>query len=124
MAQFRYTARTTQGKTVEGTIEAPAQKQALEKLRSQRFTVSAVAEVNNEEGFLEKYNPFKAGVKPKDLVIFSRQLATLVSAGVPIVQGLNILSEQIASPVFKKIITAVRSDIESGIAIADTMKKH
>jgi len=63
-------------------------------------------------------------VASKDLVIFSRQLATLVSAGVPIVQGLNILCEQIQSPVFKQIISAIRTDIESGIAIADAMKKH
>src|SRR5262249_46225666 len=47
-----------------------------------------------------------------------------VSAGVPIVQGLNILAEQIPSPAFKKIISSVRTDIESGVAIADTLKKH
>jgi len=126
MAQFKYTARNTAGKTIEGTIDAPVQKMAIEKLRSQRFTVMAVSEVKESEGgnFLSKINLFKGGVKSKDLVIFSRQLATLVSAGVPIVQGLNILMEQIQSPVFKPIIGGVRTDIESGIAIADAMKKH
>lgn len=126
MAQFKYTARNNLGKTVEGIIEAPMQKAALDKLRGQRFTVMNVAEVKagSGESFLDKIPFLKPSVKSKYLVIFSRQLATLVSAGVPIVQGLNILIEQIQSPVFQKIMTAVRSDIESGIAIADAMKKH
>jgi len=111
---------------VEGVVEAQVQKAAIDRLRNQRFTVMSLVEVKAaaEGSLLSRINPFKPGVKGKDLVIFSRQLATLVGAGVPIVQGLNILSEQIASPVFKKIIMAVRTDIESGIAIADTMKKH
>jgi len=126
MAQFKYTARNNLGKTVEGIVEAPMQKAALDKLRGQRFTVMNVAEVKSGSGesFLDKIPFFKPSVKSKDLVIFSRQLATLVSAGVPIVQGLNILIEQIQSPIFQKIMAAVRSDIESGIAIADAMKKH
>src|SRR5262249_52508737 len=125
MPQFKYTARNTTGKTVEGVIEAPILRLATDRLRSQRFTVISMNEVKGgEEGIFAKYNPFKKGVTSKDLVIFSRQLATLVSAGVPIVQGLNILTEQIQSPVFKQIISAIRTDIESGIAIADAMKKH
>jgi type IV pilus assembly protein PilC len=124
MAQFKYTAKNTTGRLVEGTIEAPAQKNAADKLRSQRFVVMTLNEVKNEESSLARLNPFKKGVNSKDLVIFSRQLATLVSAGVPIVQGLNILTDQIASPVFKQVIQAIRTDIESGIAIADAMKKH
>ena len=124
MAQFKYIARNTAGRTIEGVIEAPAQKSASDKLRSQRFTVTSLSEIKTGEDILARINPFKPGVKSKDLVIFSRQLATLVSAGVPIVQGLNILTDQIQSVVFKQIITAIRTDIESGIGIADSMKKH
>ena len=124
MAQFKYVAKNTTGKVVEGVIDASAQKTASDKLRSQRFTVMTLSEVKGGESLLDRLNPFKKGVNSKDLVIFSRQLATLVSAGVPIVQGLNILTDQIQSPIFKRIIEAIRSDIESGIAIADAMKKH
>src|SRR3989442_204807 len=124
MPQFKYTARNTAGKTIEGVIEAPVQRMAADKLRTQRFTVVSLNEMKAGESALSRWNPLKGGVKSKDLVIFSRQLATLVSAGVPIVQGLNILTEQIQSPVFRQIINAIRSDIESGIAIADAMKKH
>ena len=127
MPQFKYTARNTAGKTVEGLVEAAIQRQAAEKLKGQRFIVLSLTEVKGKAsggGLMDRVKLFKPGVKSKDLVIFSRQLATLVSAGVPIVQGLNILLEQIQSPTFKTIINAIRSDIESGIAIADAMKKH
>lgn len=127
MAQFKYTAKTSTGRTIEGTIDAPAQRNAADKLRNQRFTIVALNEIKqagDNESLFKRLNPFKPGVKSKDLVIFSRQLATLVSAGVPIVQGLNILTDQIQSPVFKQIIGGIRTDIESGIAIADAMKKH
>jgi len=124
MAQFKYTAKNVTGKFIEGTLEAPAQKHAADRLRNQRLTVMTLNEVKTGESILARLNPFNKGVASKDLVIFSRQLATLVSAGVPIVQGLNILTDQIQSPVFKQIIQAIRTDIESGIAIADAMKKH
>jgi type IV pilus assembly protein PilC len=126
MAQFKYTARNNLGKMIEGTIEAQIQKAAIDRLRSQKYTVMSLVEVKAGTGgfSLSRLNPFKSGVKSKDLVIFSRQLATLVSAGVPIVQGLNILAEQIESPAFKTVIAGVRTDIESGIAIADALKKH
>jgi type IV pilus assembly protein PilC len=126
MPQFKYTARNTVGKVIEGVVEAQMQRAAAEKLRGQRYTVMTLTEVKSTDmtAFLDKLNPFKGGIKAKDLSIFSRQLATLVSAGVPIVQGLNILEEQIESPAFKKVISGVRSDIESGIAIADALKKH
>src|SRR5882724_2980570 len=124
MAQFKYTARNTSGRTVEGVIEAPIQRLATDKLRSQRLTVVALNEVKGGGNFLSKFKIFKKGVPSKDLVVFSRQMATLVSAGVPIVQGLNILSDQIANPTFKQVIAGIRTDIESGVAIADAMKKH
>jgi type IV pilus assembly protein PilC len=126
MPQFKYTARNTVGKVIEGVVEAQVQKAAIDKLRGQRYTVMTLVEMKTGEiSFdLSRFNPFKGGIKGKDLAIFSRQLATLVSAGVPIVQGLTILEEQIVSPAFKKVISTVRSDIESGIAIADALKKH
>ncbi|OGS10161.1 MAG: hypothetical protein A3J70_03935, partial [Elusimicrobia bacterium RIFCSPHIGHO2_02_FULL_61_10] len=126
MAQYKYTARNTAGKTIEGVIEAQVQKLAIEKLRGQKYTVMSLSEVKGggPTDLMSRLNPFKGSIKGKDLVIFSRQLATLVSAGVPIVQGLNILEAQIESSAFKTVISGIRTDIESGVAIADAMKKH
>lgn len=128
MPQFKYTARNAAGKTLQGFMDADVERVVIDKLRGDRLIILNINEVKGstkpEGSLFSRLNPFKGGVTSKDLVIFSRQMATLVSAGVPIVQGLSILSDQIESPVFKKVMTAIRSDIESGVSIADAMKKH
>ncbi|HAH05497.1 MAG TPA: pilus assembly protein PilC [Elusimicrobia bacterium] len=125
MPVFAYKAKKSDGAVVSGTIDAPQQKGAVEKLRGQKLTV---LEINEEGGGL--IGKIKAklglgkGVDSKDLVIFSRQLSTLVSAGVPIVQGLSILEEQMESPHLRSVVGEVRSDIEAGLSISDGLKKH
>ena len=116
--KFSYRAKEVSGELVGGLIEAEDQKTALARLRAQRFTVVEISQKNKKNKF------FKPKVNNKDVVIFSRQLSTLVSAGVPIVQGLNILEAQAENPAFKTVVTALRTDIESGLSIADAMRKH
>ena len=107
-------------------VEAADQRAAIDRLRSQKLVVLEMSPKKSSAagGILKKLNPFKPKVKSKDLVIFSRQLSTLVSAGVPIVQGLSILEVQAENPAFKTVLTGIRVDIEAGLAIADAMKKH
>lgn len=125
MPQFVYKARSGGGNVTQAMIEAPDQKTALERLRSQKLIVLEINEdVPGLMHALQKYNPFKPGVNAKDIVLFSRQLSTLVSAGVALVNGLNILVEQIESKVFKNVVVKVKEDIEAGLSIADAMKKH
>ncbi len=116
--QFAYKAKERSGKAVEGLVEAPDQKAAIARLREQRMTVLEISQKAKKSPF------FKPKVNNADIVIFSRQLSTLVSAGVPIVQGLNILEAQAENPAFKAVVTALRSDIEAGLSIADAMRKH
>ncbi len=116
--QFAYKAKESSGKLVEGLVEAADQKAALARLRGQRLTVVEI----NQKAKRDKF--FKAKIKNNDIVIFSRQLSTLISAGVPIVQGLNILEAQAESPAFKAVVTVLRTDIEAGLSIADAMRKH
>ncbi|MFA5779031.1 MAG: type II secretion system F family protein [Elusimicrobiota bacterium] len=125
MPLFKYKARTPAGDVVQNTIDAPDQVTASNKLRGQRLILLEIslAQKNPLEA-LSKYNPFKPSVKAKDLVLFSRQLSTLVSAGVPIVQGLTILTEQIENPAFKTVVNNISEDIKAGISIADAMKKE
>ncbi|MFC2061947.1 type II secretion system F family protein [Elusimicrobiota bacterium] len=126
MPGFEYKARTAAGDIINGEMEASQQKDVAASLKEQNLMPLEINEkkANALADMLNKINPFKGRVKSKDLVIFSRQLATMVSAGVPIVQGLNILVEQIENPVFKDIVGKLREDIESGSAIADAMSKH
>lgn len=113
------------GSMTEGVISANNQKTAIDELRKQKLTPVEVKESSKSLlEIFEAINPFKPKVHPKDLVLFSRQLSTLVSAGVPLVQGLTILEEQVETKVFKGIIHAVREDIESGQSITDALRKH
>lgn len=118
--QFAYKAKDNNGKLTEGMVEAPDEKAAIARLRGQRLSVTEI-KAGGKSGKQGK----KGGkIDNKDVVIFSRQLSTLVSSGVPIVQGLTILSEQAEAPNFKLVLGALRTDIEAGLSIADAMKKH
>lgn len=125
MVEFAYKVRAQNGSIMEGVIEAAEQRAAVDKLRGQKYIILEINEA--QKGFFDqiiKGFGIKTKVKSKDLVLFSRQLSTLVSAGVPIVQGLTILIEQIEDKTFKNIIEKIQEDIESGQSIADSLKKH
>ncbi|MHB0995404.1 MAG: type II secretion system F family protein [Elusimicrobiales bacterium] len=115
--QFAYKAKDPSGKMAEGSVEAADEKAAIARLRAQKLSV---VEIKAGAGPRKK----KGKITSHDIVIFSRQLSTLVNAGVPIVQGLSILGEQAESPAFGAVIGAIRTDIEAGLSIADAMKKH
>jgi len=118
--QFAYKAKDNNGKLTEGMVEAPDEKAAIARLRGQRLSVTEI-KAGGKSG---KQGKKGGSIDNKDVVIFSRQLSTLVSSGVPIVQGLTILSEQAEAPNFKLVLGALRTDIEAGLSIADAMKKH
>ncbi len=125
MATYAYKARNPAGITVEGVIDAPEVRSATERLRQQKLVLLEIAE--RTESLIDKIKSKLKGKKEipsNQLVLFSRQLSTLVSAGVPIVQGLAILGEQIEHPGFKEVVLAIRTDIEGGLSIAEAMKKH
>jgi len=126
MPQFSYKVRAVGGAIVTALIEASDKRTAMDKLRAQKLMVMDINEVtiNPVVAVLKQINPFKPTVSSKELVLFSRQFSTLVTAGVPIVQGLGILIDQVESPFFKAIITKIREDIEQGISITDALKKH
>jgi len=125
MPSFAYKARMLTGGMTEGTIEASDQKAAVDQLRTQKLVPIEVAE--SGPSFFDtfaKFSPFKPSVKTKELVLFSRQLSTLVSAGVPLVQGLTILEDQVETKLFKKTVHNIREDIEAGQSITDALRKH
>jgi len=125
MPNFSYKARMLTGSVTEGVIAANDQKAAIEELRKQKLSPIEVKLASKSlEEILAALIPFKPRVSAKELVLFSRQLSTLVSAGVPLVQGLTILEEQVETKGFKVVIHAIREDIESGQSITDALKKH
>jgi type IV pilus assembly protein PilC len=127
MPSFTYKAKTSAGLVMQGSVDAEEQKLAVEKLRAQKLVVLEILE--KRDGPLDKIKALiksnkKGKVTSKDLVLFSRQLSTLVGAGVPIVQSLGILESQAENPAFKEVLGAVKADIEAGLSISDALKKH
>jgi type IV pilus assembly protein PilC len=114
---FSYKVKDLKGKVIEGEIEAKDQFEAINKLKLQKYTIISVNQ--------SKRKKIKTGkVSLKELTIFSRQLSTLVSSSVPIVQSLSILESQIENKNFARVISLLRKDIESGLSISDAMAKY
>jgi len=126
MALFGYKVRSPQGNLLTGTIDAKEQRMAVDRLKRQRFIVLEIGEIkkNTIRDLFNTINFLKKRVRQKDLVLFSRQLSTLIGAGVPIVQGLTILLNQIDNSAFKKVIDGIREDIESGTSITEALGRH
>ena len=126
MPKYIFKARTPAGKEISDVIEASSPAEVIEKLRNLKYFVIEVKQ--QKESFLKNIVskiPFlKKKVKSSEITIFSRQLATLVSSGIQLVQGLSILEEQFESPTFRKIIRAIRSDIEAGVSISEAIGRH
>ncbi|MEK7274088.1 MAG: type II secretion system F family protein, partial [Candidatus Desantisbacteria bacterium] len=125
MPTYIYKARNMDGTVVAGKIDAETQRSVIMKLKQQHLMViSAEEEKANIFGRFLDILKFKDHVGLNDLVLFSRQLATLINAGIPIVQCLNVLIDQVDNKNFKKIIMTVREDIEKGASITMAMAKH
>jgi type IV pilus assembly protein PilC len=121
MPQFAYEARDARGASTSGTIEASDQQSALNSLVSRGLMVIAL----RAESVKAKTTVSKSGrVKADDLVMFTRQLATMVDAGLPLVQALSSLEEQAANKVFKVIIKDIRERVEGGSSFSEALSKH
>lgn len=118
MPAFTYTARTAQGDLRTATIDAPSREDVVAQLRRQRMSVVKV----DEEA---KKKKAKGGsIKMRDIVIFTRQFSTMINAGLPLVQALDILAKQTENKVLSDVTRAVVFDVESGHTVADALQKH
>lgn len=126
MPVFLWEGRTAQGKVLKGEMEATSQEAVFARLRGQRIQ-PIPARVREKGRGLEKeitLPGFGAKVKPHDVMIFTRQFATMIDAGLPIVQGLDILTQQTENKLFRNTIRTIKQDVEGGTTLADALKKH
>jgi len=122
MATFKYTAKNADSRTVAGKIAAENKQSVIEELRKRKLTIITVEEIKEQ---VAQKNAFQSKkVKMDEIVIFARQLATMVDAGIPILQGVNALKDQVAHPLFKKVLEAVESDIQHGNSLSMAFAKH
>ena len=121
MTVFRYSGRSKTGALQKGIIDATNKKMAIEKLRAQGINPRELEESNS---ILHKDLSFRGKVKNQDFVIYCRQFATLVRAGVSIVESTHILSVQSKNKMLKKALEQVEEDIRGGLSFSDAAMKH
>jgi type IV pilus assembly protein PilC len=117
MPTFTYTARTTGGELKSATIEAPSRDEVVTQLRRQRLTI---IKVDEQQARASK----RGAIKMRDIVIFTRQFSTMINAGLPLVQALDILAKQSENPHLQAVVRDVVFDVESGHTVADALRKH
>ena len=122
MPVYVWKGRNQYGEKRKGEVEAPDQAAALAHVKRMRITDPVVKE--KPKDLLENIPFFQPRVTDKDIVVFTRQLATMIDAGLPLVQCLEILSKQQENTTFKKTIGEIQADVEAGTTFADSMRKH
>lgn len=121
MPLYKYVVKDRTGKTMTETLESVSRAALIDNLRKRDLIIISIDEEKARKKALGKTGE---GVKLDDLVVFSRQLATLVDAGIPLVGALDILSEQIERKSFKKVVTKLRDDVEGGASLSEAMTKQ
>lgn len=121
MPVYVWKGKNSFGEKRKGELEAPDQAGALAQLKRLRIADPVVK--LKPKDLLGSIPFFIPKVTGKDIVIFTRQLSTMINAGLPLVQGLEILEKQQENPTFKKTLNEIRSDVEAGSTLADSMRK-
>lgn len=123
MPIFTYEGKTLSGEPRKGEIEASSLAIATASLRRQQIIASKIVE-KKAAGFALKIPGFGGKVTTKEIVIFTRQFATMIDAGLPLVQCLDILSNQQPNPLFKTTLIEIKKSVEGGSTFADALRKH
>lgn len=126
MGQFKYKARDANGKPMEGVMTANNATEVREKLTQNKMFVLDIQDITKEKkDFMTTLNEMtEKKIVLKDLTVFSRQLATMINAGVNIARALAILTVQTENPKFRRVIAAVKVDVESGSEFSAAIAKH
>jgi len=115
---FKWSGKSPQGTVLKGELTADSKDEVQTHLRRQRIIPTDISPKAKP-----LFSAMRGTVKEKDLVIFTRQFATMIGAGLPLVQALEILSKQTENSYFAKIIGDIKSDVEGGSTFADALRK-
>jgi type IV pilus assembly protein PilC len=120
MPIFEYTARNLKGDLVKDSVDLPSKDDVVAHLRKNRLVVVQVRVAPRAMSMPK----FGGGVKTRDVVVFTRQFATMINAGLPLVQALDILAQQTENKTLAGVTRQVVYDVESGQTLADALRKH
>ncbi len=122
MPTFVYEAKVRDGKRKKGRIESSSKPMAVAELKRQGVIVLSIEQ--ETKGFLQKEIYIGKPVKNQDFVVFLRQLATLIRAGIGIVDSIRILAQQTESKALRKILTEVEADLRKGVQLSESCSKY
>ena len=123
---YAYTGRNTAGKLVKGSIDASSEVVVASRLASMGLSPVSIVKASENTGLKREISipGFKKKIKLKELAVMSRQMATMIGAGLSLLRALNILAEQTESQALAKILSKVRDDVETGVSTSDAFAKH
>jgi len=129
MAKFQYTARTKDGKSESDVVDAPSIEGAVSILQGQQLIITDIKPYDESnaftvEKFLNKILALLNRVKNEEIVLFTKQLAVLIQAKVPLVQSLRVMEKQVENPNFSQIISEVAGDVDAGMIFSRALAKH
>ena len=119
MPTFEYVAKDMQGRTMKGTLELSSRAVLMQTLRERALVLISLNEQADQ-----KLVRSRKTVKLEEMVVFSRQLATMIESGIPLVQSLEVLGSQVQSKDFCQIIQQVRDDVETGSSLSEALLRH
>ena len=122
MPIYLWEARTKKGESRKGEIEAEDEAAVRAQLRRQNLKAGSIKK--KPKDLLENISFLQPRIKEKDVVVFARQFSTMIDAGLPLIQCLDILGSQEQNKTFAGVITSVKEDIEGGSTLTDALKKH
>jgi len=122
MPIYKWGAKTKKGRSLKGELEAADERIARIYLKKRNIEVTKLKQ--KPKDLFENISFMQPKVTKKDLVIFTRQFSTMIDAGLPLVQGLNILGEQTENKTFKIMLKRITKDVEGGSTLADALGKH
>jgi len=125
MAQvFEWSGKTARGLIESGEVAANSKEEVIALLRKRNITPTLIRPKSKAAGGFADKLSFGGSVKDKDIVVFTRQFATMIDAGLPLVQALDILSNQVENKSLAKALAGIKNDVEAGSTYADALRKH
>jgi type IV pilus assembly protein PilC len=122
MPIYVWAGKTKKGRSLKGELEAADERIARIQLKKKNVEVTKLKQ--KPKDLFENISFMQPKVTNKDLVIFTRQFSTMIDAGLPLVQGLNILGEQTENKTFRNMLKKITKDVEGGSTLADALGKH
>jgi type IV pilus assembly protein PilC len=120
MPTYKWAGKTSGGEIKSGEFVAKTKDELIYSLRKQGILPTVISEIKPQKKGLSR----KKKVSERDLIVFTRQFATMFTAGIPIVQGLDILARQSENKTLATLLSQIKGDVETGITLSDALKKH